>query len=63
MRAYSRSFPIWNAVRTELSWTHYRLLSRIKEEHKKQFYLTHSIEKKWMGVGSGRLPVNRFAVF
>lgn len=24
MRALYRAFPIWNAVRTELSWTHYR---------------------------------------
>ena len=22
MRAFYRTFPIWNAVRTELSWTH-----------------------------------------
>ena len=25
------AFPIWNAVRTELSWTHYRIISRIEE--------------------------------
>jgi hypothetical protein len=31
MRAFYRVFPIWNAVRTELSWTHYRLLSRIED--------------------------------
>lgn len=24
MRAFYKVFPIWNAVRTELSWTHYR---------------------------------------
>lgn len=29
MRAFFGSFPIWNAVRTELSWTHYRIISRI----------------------------------
>ena len=29
MRAFFKSFPIWNALRTELSWTHYRLLSRL----------------------------------
>lgn len=27
MRAFYISFPIWNALRTNLSWTHYRLLS------------------------------------
>lgn len=27
MRAFFQAFPIWDAVRSELSWTHYRLLS------------------------------------
>lgn len=35
MRAFYLAFPIWNAVRTELSWTHYRLLSRLPSEEKK----------------------------
>ncbi len=30
MRAFYHAFPIWNAVRTELSWTHYRMISRIE---------------------------------
>lgn len=47
MRAFYRAFPIWNAVRTELSWTHYRLLSRIDEEDKRRFYLQQSIEAGW----------------
>lgn len=24
MRGFYQAFPIWNAVRTELNWTHYR---------------------------------------
>lgn len=28
MRSFYAAFPIWYALRTELSWTHYRLLSR-----------------------------------
>ncbi len=32
MRAFYRAFPIWNAVRTKLNWTHYRLLSRVVEK-------------------------------
>lgn len=32
MRAFYRAFPIWDALRTELSWTHYRLLSRLDTE-------------------------------
>ncbi|WP_200837081.1 hypothetical protein [Dyadobacter sp. 3J3] len=30
IRAFYRAFPIWNAVRTELSWTHYRIISRVE---------------------------------
>lgn len=30
MRAFFQSFPNWNAVRSELSWTHYRLLLRVE---------------------------------
>ena len=29
MRAFFQSFPNWNALRSELSWTHYRLLLRV----------------------------------
>jgi len=32
MRKFFLAFPIWNAVRTELSWTHYRIISRIDNE-------------------------------
>jgi len=31
MRAFYQVFPIWNAVRSELSWTHYRLLLRVDD--------------------------------
>lgn len=30
MKAFFLAFPIWNVVRTELSWTHYRIISRIE---------------------------------
>lgn len=38
MRAFYNAFPIWNAMRTELSWTHYRLymLYLPKEEELKE---------------------------
>ncbi|WP_374758553.1 DUF1016 N-terminal domain-containing protein [uncultured Deefgea sp.] len=32
MRGFFQAFPIWNAVRTELSWTHYRSLLRVDNE-------------------------------
>ena len=33
MRAFYNAFPIWNAVRTELSWTHYRIICRLDAEN------------------------------
>lgn len=47
MRAFYKAFPIWNAMRTELSWTHYRLLSRLDSEQKRNYYLTESITANW----------------
>lgn len=47
MRAFYMAFPIWNAMRTELSWTHYRLLSRVDSEEKRNYYLNESISGNW----------------
>lgn len=47
MRAFYKAFPIWNALRTELSWTHYRLISRIDSQEKRSFYLNESAENNW----------------
>jgi len=47
MRAFYTAFPIWNAVRTELSWTHYRMISRIKIESQRLQYIDLSIEGNW----------------
>jgi hypothetical protein len=30
MRAFYQAFPIWNALRTDLSWTHYRIICRLE---------------------------------
>ena len=30
MRGFYQGFPIWNAVRIELSWTHYRTPLRVE---------------------------------
>jgi predicted nuclease of restriction endonuclease-like (RecB) superfamily len=47
MRAFYLAFPIWNAVRTELSWTHYRMISRIENTVFRTQYMLHSIESNW----------------
>ena len=33
MRKFYQLFPIWDALRLKLSWTHYRVLIRIENEH------------------------------
>ncbi len=47
MRAFYLTFPIWNAVRTELSWTHYRTLIRVENNEARQWYLEEAIEQNW----------------
>lgn len=47
IRAFYRAFPIWNAVRSELSWTHYRIISRLENEKLRFQYVEHAIEGNW----------------
>jgi predicted nuclease of restriction endonuclease-like (RecB) superfamily len=47
MRAFYQTFPIWNAVRTELSWTHYRNLLRVSDVKARQWYMNESATQNW----------------
>jgi len=47
MRQFNQVFPIRNAVRSELSWTHYRLLMRVDEPKRREFYLNESANFGW----------------
>lgn len=47
MRKFYQAFPILDTLRQELSWSHYRLLSRLDTEQKRNYYLTESIEANW----------------
>ena len=47
MRTFYQTYPIWNAVRSELSWTHYRILLRIENQTARDWYLHESIEQNW----------------
>ncbi len=47
MRAFYMCFPIWNAVCTELSWTHYRILIRLENTKARDWYLKEAIEQSW----------------
>ena len=39
MRQFYLTLPNGYALRSELSWTHYRLLMRVDNEKTRQFYL------------------------
>ncbi|MFN0201085.1 MAG: YhcG family protein [Bacteroidia bacterium] len=47
MRQFYLTFPIRDALRPELSWTHYRLLLRVEDNDARAFYLTESIAEGW----------------
>ena len=47
MRAFFKSFPIWDAVRSTLSWTHYRLLTRVDNEAARQWYMNEAATQNW----------------
>jgi len=47
MRRFYQQFPICSALRSELSWTHYRTLMRIDDEKKRNYYLRECAENAW----------------
>jgi len=47
MRTFYNVFPIWNALRTELSWTHYRFLMRIEDSEAREWYVKETISQNW----------------
>jgi predicted nuclease of restriction endonuclease-like (RecB) superfamily len=47
MRGFYQAFPIWHAVRTELSWTHYRLLLRVHEAKARDWYMGEAAKQNW----------------
>lgn len=47
MRDFYQSFPNLNALRTELSWTHYRLLLKVDNSHARAFYEQESATQHW----------------
>jgi predicted nuclease of restriction endonuclease-like (RecB) superfamily len=47
MRAFFQNFPNWNAVRSELSWTHYRILLRVDRPKARQWYMQEAATQNW----------------
>ena len=47
MRAFYLAHPNWNAVRSELTWTHHRLLLRVENPESRDWYTKEAIEQGW----------------
>lgn len=46
-RQFYRTFPIANALRSQLGWTHYKMLIRIDNQGKREFYIAEAIKNNW----------------
>ena len=47
MRLFFQAFPIRDALRHELSWTHYRLLLRVSSSQARQWYMIEAATQNW----------------
>ena len=47
MRQFYLSYPKLNALRSELSWTHYRILMRVEKPEARSFYEIECIKNNW----------------
>lgn len=46
-RKFYRTFPIANALRSQLNWTQYRYLIRIEDESKREYYIAEAAKNNW----------------
>ena len=47
MRRFYHEFPIRDAVRPELSWTHYRILLRVENPQARDWYMVEAVSQHW----------------
>lgn len=47
MRQFYLTFPNSYALRSYLSWTHYRLLMRVENENAREFYTQEAVKSQW----------------
>lgn len=47
MRLFYLTFPIWDAVRSKLTWTHYRTLLRVEDSAARDWYISEAISQNW----------------
>lgn len=46
-RQFYRTFTIANALRSQLSWTHYKLIIRLDSQDKIDFYIAETVKNNW----------------
>lgn len=46
-RQFYRTFPIANALRSQLGWTHYKMLIRLDSQDQREFYIAEAIKNNW----------------
>ena len=47
MRLFYQTFPNCDALRHELSWTHYRLLLRVEDHRAREWYMVEVATQNW----------------
>jgi len=47
MREFYLNFKIRNSLRSELSWTHYRLILRLEDKNARNFYMVECANSRW----------------
>ncbi|MCB4764628.1 MAG: PDDEXK nuclease domain-containing protein [Sulfurovum sp.] len=47
MRQFYTAFPILSTLWRELSWSHYKLLIRIKDDNAREWYMQESVKANW----------------
>jgi predicted nuclease of restriction endonuclease-like (RecB) superfamily len=46
-RQFYKMFPNTSTLRTQLSWSHYKLLLSINNEHKREYYIAETVKNNW----------------
>src|SRR5690606_23704035 len=46
-RQFYRTFPITNTLYSKRSWIHYKLLLRVDNQEKREFYIAETIKNNW----------------
>jgi len=47
MKQFYQQWPKVNALRSELSWTHYRMLLKVDNETAREYYMQESVTQNW----------------